>query len=65
MIPHHVYYHLAVVRLLWLCLMLHYLWPNRGALSPPLPAESVPPQRKHKRSNPRSRGLNVPAVFLC
>jgi hypothetical protein len=51
MIPHHVYYQLAAVGLLWLCIMLHYLWPSRGTLSPQLPAESVPPQCKHKRSN--------------
>ncbi len=24
MIPHHVYYQLAIVGLLWLCIMLHY-----------------------------------------
>ena len=28
MIPHHVYYQLAVVGLLWLCVMLHYLGPS-------------------------------------
>jgi hypothetical protein len=51
MIPHHVYYQLAVLGLLWIFIMLHYLWPSRGALSPQLPAASVPPQFKHKRSN--------------
>ena len=30
MIPHHVYYQLAVVGLLWLCVMLHYLGPSLG-----------------------------------
>ena len=28
MIPHHVYYQLAIVGLLWLCVMLHYLGPS-------------------------------------
>jgi len=37
MIPHHVYYRLAVLELLWVCIMLHYPWPSRGALSPQLP----------------------------
>ena len=30
MIPHHVSYQLAVVGLLWLCVMLHYVWPRPG-----------------------------------
>ena len=51
MITHHLYYQLAVVGLLWLCAMLHYLWPSRGALSPQSPAEAVPPQFKRKRAN--------------
>jgi IS1 family transposase len=51
MIPHHVYYQLAVVGLLWLCVMLHYIWPSRGAVSPPLLAQPAPPQCKRKRSN--------------
>jgi hypothetical protein len=33
MIPHHIYYQLASLGLLWLCIILHYLWPSRGAWS--------------------------------
>jgi len=51
MIPHHVYYQLAVVGLLWLCVMLHYIWPSRGTVSPQLLAQPAPPQCKRKRSN--------------
>ena len=47
MIPHHIYYQLAIVGLLWLCVMLHYIWPSQGAVSPVQP---VPPQCKRKRS---------------
>jgi hypothetical protein len=32
MIPHHVYYQLAVVGFLWLCIMLHYVWPSPNAV---------------------------------
>jgi hypothetical protein len=35
MIPHHVYYQLAILGLLWLCVILHYAWPSRYAPSPP------------------------------
>ena len=51
MIPHHVYYQLAVVGLLWLCVMLHAIWSSRGAVSPWVLAEPVPPQCKRKQSN--------------
>jgi IS1 family transposase len=47
MIPHHIYYQLVIVGLLWLCVMLHYVWPSPDAVSPPPP---VPPQLKRKRS---------------
>jgi hypothetical protein len=47
MIPHHIYYQLVIVGLLWLCVMLHYVWPSQDAVSPPPP---VPPQLKRKRS---------------
>ena len=29
MIPHHVYYQLAILGLLWLYVILHYFWPSR------------------------------------
>ena len=49
MIPHLFYYQLVVLGLLWLCVMLHAVWPSRGALSPPMPAEPEPitPTRTH------------------
>jgi IS1 family transposase len=51
MIPHHVYYQLAILGLLWLCVILHSLWPSRGALSPQPPTEPVSPKFKRKRAN--------------
>jgi hypothetical protein len=51
MIPLHVYYQLAVVGLLCLCVMLHAIWSSRGAVSPQPLAEPVPPQGKRKRSS--------------
>src|SRR6267142_85093 len=50
MISHHIYYPLAVLGLLWLCLMLHDIWSRRGAVSPQPSAESVPPPFKRQRS---------------
>ena len=51
MIPHHIYYQLAIVGLLWLCVMLHSVWPSRGAVPPQPPMQPVPPPLKRKRSN--------------
>src|SRR5438876_5435342 len=51
MIPHHVYYQLAVVGLLWLCVMLHSVWSSRGAVSLQPPAEPVPSKFKRKPTN--------------
>jgi hypothetical protein len=39
MIPPLVYSQLAVVGCPWLCLMLHYVWPSQGVVSPKLPTE--------------------------
>ena len=50
MIPHHVYYQLAILGLLWFCIMLHSLWPSRGAVASPPPAQPVPPTCKRKQS---------------
>ena len=50
MIPHHVYYQLAILGFLWLCIMLHYGWPSRSTGSHRRPTEPVPPTCKRKRS---------------
>jgi hypothetical protein len=51
MMPHHSYDPLALVGLLWLCVMLHSVWPSRGAVSPPPPEPPVPPLVKRQRSH--------------
>lgn len=68
MVPHHSYYELAIVGLLWLCVMLHSLWPSRGAGSPQPSVHPAPPQLQRKRSNePRPfAGLTQrPPCALC
>ena len=41
MIPHLFFYQLAVLGLLWLCVMLHAAWPSRCATVPPTNAAST------------------------
>ena len=61
MIPHHVYYQLAILGLLWCCVILHYFWPSRSALSPQPPAEPVPPTGKRQRADLRHRLHSSPS----
>src|SRR5262249_54510209 len=35
MVSHLFYYQLALLALVWLCLMVHVTWPKRGVTSPP------------------------------
>jgi len=51
MIPHHVYYQLALLGLLWLCVLLHYGWPSRSATVPQRPAEPIKVRRKRSTLN--------------
>ena len=51
MIPHHVYYQLAILGCLWLCIMLHSGWPSRATASHPKPPEPVSSKGKRTRSN--------------
>jgi hypothetical protein len=51
MIPHHVYYQLAVIGFLCLCIILYYTWQSRSAVSPQLPTEPVPTKFKRKRTS--------------
>ena len=51
MIPHHIYYQLAIVGLLWLCIMLHFIWPSRDAVLPQRRTDPVPLRFKRKRAN--------------
>jgi hypothetical protein len=51
MIPPHVYYQLAILGGLWLCIMLHSDWPSRSPLAHHKPTEPVPCTFKRNRSN--------------
>jgi hypothetical protein len=68
MIPHHVYYQLTILGLLWLCVMLHYVWPSQDAMSPPPPVPPVPPPLKRKRSKEPTPFMGLtqrPHCALC
>jgi len=66
MIPHLFYYQLVVLGLLWLCVMLHAIWPSRCAVAPPQPAALVksPRQRFHE-PKPFAGLIHKPPCALC
>ena len=51
MIPHQVYYQLAILGYLWLCIMLPSGWPSRATASHPKPPAPVPSKGKRTRAN--------------
>ena len=52
MIPPLFFYQLAILGLLWLCVMLHLAWPSRGPVSSRWPVEpETPVKSRRKRSN--------------
>jgi hypothetical protein len=68
MIPPLFSYQLAVLGLLWLCILLHPVGPNRGAVSPqrPVDPEPIPPQRQRAHKPKPFVGLtHNPPCALC
>jgi transposase-like protein/IS1 family transposase len=68
MIPHLFYYQLAILGLLWLCVMLHLTWPSRAAVSPQKPVEPEPIKLKRQHSiesKPFAGLTQKPPCALC
>jgi IS1 family transposase len=51
MIPYLVYSQLAIVGLLWLCIVLYYLWPSRDGVLPLRRTQPMPLRFKRTRAN--------------
>src|SRR5215831_17592331 len=59
------YYQLALIALVWLCLMLHWAWPSDPATCPP-PSEPTPPKPKRHREPTPFAGLTTkPPCDAC
>ena len=57
MIPHHVYYQLVILVLLWLCLMMSHLWPSPTSGAPKTPTPPIKPQRRRSHEPKPFAGL--------
>src|SRR5215468_2023927 len=65
MVSHLFFYQLLLVALVWLCVMLHVLWPSDPAACPTA-LEPPPPRPKHKRAPKSFAGLtHKPPCDAC
>src|SRR5215831_5542794 len=58
MVSHLFYYQLALIALVWLCLMLHWAWPSDPATGLP-PSAPTPPKPKRQREPTPFAGLTT------
>ena len=66
MIPHLFFYQLAVLGLLWLCVMLHSAWPSRCTTAQGTPAKPIMPRRQRSQEPKPFAGLtHKPSCALC
>ena len=67
MVSHLVFYQLMFLGLLWLCVMLHYAWPNdAGIAGEQRPSKPLPPPRKRSRALKPFPGLTrKPPCAAC
>jgi hypothetical protein len=66
MIPHHVYYQLVILVLLWLCLMMSHLWPSPTGGAPKPPTPPIKPQRRRSHAPKPFAGLtHKPPCAWC
>jgi hypothetical protein len=57
MIPDPLFYKLLLVLLVWLCVMLHLLWPSERAAARPTPPRAAPPPRTRSKDPEPFAGL--------
>jgi len=66
MMPHLFFYQLAVLGLLWLCVMLHAAWPSRCTTAQGTPAQPILPRRQRSKEPKPFAGLTLkPSCALC
>ena len=66
MVSHLFFYQLMFLGLLWLCIMLHYAWPNECPGEEQRPSKPLPPPRKRSRDPQPFPGLTrKPPCAAC
>ncbi len=66
MVSHLFFYQLMFLGLLWLCVMLHYAWPNECTVGDQRSSQPLPPPRKRSRDPQPFPGLTrTPPCAAC
>src|SRR6516165_7342864 len=66
MVSHLFFYQLMFLGLLWLCVMLHYAWPNDCTGGDQRPSKPLPPPRQRSRDPQPFAGLTrKPPCAAC
>lgn len=66
MVSHHIFYQLVLLGLLWLCMMLHVMWPSdQPAPAPKLPQPVAPPRKRSKEPKPLAGLPRQPHCDAC
>src|SRR5262245_30525182 len=66
MIPSLFFYQLAILGLLWLCVMLHSAWPSQCAAAQGTPVKPIKPRRQRSKEPTPFAGLtHKPHCVLC
>ena len=60
------FYQLALIAVVWLCCMLHWVWPSDGGATSPTPSQPTPPLRRRSREPQPFPGLiHKPHCAAC
>ena len=65
MVPDLFFYQLVLIALVWLCLMLHWMWPSGPATCPPTPAPPPPVPKRHHEPTPFAGLTTKPPCDAC
>jgi IS1 family transposase len=65
MVSHLFFYQLVLLGLLWLCVMLHYAWPNECARGDQRPSQPLPPRKRSSDPKPFPGLTRTPPCAAC
>src|SRR5712691_5588132 len=65
MVSHLFFYQLVLLGLLWLCVMLHYAWPNECARGDQRPSKPLPPRKRSRDPQPFPGLTRKPPCAAC
>src|SRR5262244_1382214 len=65
MVPDLFFYQLVLIALVWLCLMLHGMWPSGPATCPPTPEPTPPEPKRHHEPTPFAGLTTKPPCDAC